>query len=87
MHGAYVGVKAYAAAAAKAGSTDKQKIIEALSGLEMEIPAGEMLIRAGDHQAVYDNAWGLSAEFDPKQRIRKLEPLRIFSGNDITMSG
>jgi branched-chain amino acid transport system substrate-binding protein len=84
-HGAYVGVKAYAAAAAKAGSSDKSKVIEALSGLEMEIPAGRMLIRAGDHQAEYENAWGLSGEFDPKIHIRRLEPLRIFSGEEITM--
>jgi branched-chain amino acid transport system substrate-binding protein len=84
-HGAYVGVKAFAAAAKKAGSLDKQKIIEALSGLEMEIPAGQMMLRGGDHQAVYENAWGMSSEFDPKSRIRKLEPLRIFSGAEITL--
>lgn len=84
-HGAYVGVKTYATAAAKAGSVDKQKIVEALTGLEMEIPAGQMLIRGGDHQAVYDNAWGLSAEFDPRTHTRKLEPLKIFSGAEITL--
>jgi branched-chain amino acid transport system substrate-binding protein len=84
--GAYAGVKAYAAAAAKAGSIDKQKITEALPGLTLDLPAGHTLIRAGDHQAVYDGVWGVTGEFDGKLRCRTLKPLKVFSGQDITPS-
>jgi branched-chain amino acid transport system substrate-binding protein len=82
--GGYAGVKAYAAAVEKAGSTDKQKVIKALEGLVIDLPQGRTLIRAGDHQAVVESAWGKTGEFSGKWRSRMLDPLRIFAGEDIT---
>ncbi len=82
--GAYAGVVAYAKAAEVAGSTDKQAIIKALEGLTVDIPAGRTLIRAEDHQAVFDSVWGLSGEFDPGHRMRRLEQVKVFSGQDVT---
>lgn len=82
--GAYAGVVAYAKAAATAGSTDKKAIIKALEGLTVDIPAGRTIIRAEDHQAVFDSVWGVSGAYDGKLRIRKLEQLKIFSGTDVT---
>jgi branched-chain amino acid transport system substrate-binding protein len=42
---------AYKAAVEKAGSTDTEKVREALSGLTWDTPQGSKTIRAGDHQA------------------------------------
>ncbi len=81
-HGAYAAVKAYAAAAKKAGSVDKEKIVKALEGLTMDFPIGKTTIRAGDHQAVSDGTWGKTAS-DPKMPIRILKPMRHFPGNEI----
>ncbi len=83
-HGGYAGVKAYAAAVKRAGSTDKKKVIKALEGLTLDLPVGTVIIRAGDHQAVTDGVWGVASEFDGKLRTRLLKPMRIFKGEEIT---
>jgi branched-chain amino acid transport system substrate-binding protein len=82
--GAYSGVVAYAKAAEVAGSTDKQAIIKALEGLTVDIPAGRTLIRAEDHQAIFDSVWGLTGEFGPGYRMRRFQELKVFSGKDVT---
>jgi branched-chain amino acid transport system substrate-binding protein len=82
--GAYAGVVAYAKAAETAGSTDKQAIAKALEGLTVNIPAGKTLIRAEDHQAIFDSVWGVSGKFDAKHRIRTLEQMKVFPGKDVT---
>lgn len=84
-HGAYAAVRAYAAAARKAGSTDKEKIVDALEGLSLELPIGPTTIRAEDHQAISDGTWGQTAA-DPAIPIRILKPMRRFAGKDITPS-
>ncbi len=83
-HGGYAGVKTYAEAVKKAGSTDKDKVIKALEGLVVDLPQGRTVIRAGDHQAVMDGVWGMTGEFDTKLHSRKLDPLKIFQGEEIT---
>jgi branched-chain amino acid transport system substrate-binding protein len=45
-------VYAYKAAVEKAGSTETDKVREALRGLKWQTPQGEKTIRAGDHQAM-----------------------------------
>jgi len=50
---AYAGVKAYAAAARRAESTDKASIVGALRGMELDLPVGPVVIRREDHQAVF----------------------------------
>ena len=82
--GAYAGLVAYAKAAGVAGSIDKQAIIKALEGLTVNIPGGRTLIRGEDHQAVFDSVWGLSGEFDAQHRMRRLEQVKVFSGQDVT---
>jgi branched-chain amino acid transport system substrate-binding protein len=82
-HGAYGAVKAYAAAAGKAKSLDKEKIVDALEGLSIELPVGKIFIRPEDHQAVTDGVWGKTAA-DPQMPIRVLKPIRAFVGKDIT---
>jgi len=82
-HGAYAAVKAYAEAAKKAGSTDKEKIVKALEGLSLQLPVGQVTIRPEDHQAITDGIWGKTAA-DPGYPIRILKPTKHFSGKDIT---
>lgn len=55
---AYIGVKFYAAAVAKAGSTDPDAVAEALKGLSIETPVGPRTISAEDHQADTGQFWG-----------------------------
>ena len=51
FHG-YITAHFIAKAYTKAGSVDKEKFIDALEGLKIESPAGEIEMRACDHQAV-----------------------------------
>jgi branched-chain amino acid transport system substrate-binding protein len=44
-------IYAYKAAVEKAGSTETDKVREALRGLKWKTPQGEKMLRAGDHQA------------------------------------
>ena len=55
---AYIGVKFYAAAAEKAGSTDADAIAEALKGLSIDTPVGPRTINPEDHQADTGQFWG-----------------------------
>jgi branched-chain amino acid transport system substrate-binding protein len=82
-HGAYTAVKAYMAATVKANSVEKEKVIDALEGLSLDLPVGKITIRAEDHQAVTDGVWGKTAS-DPNMPIRILKPIKYFSGKDIT---
>ena len=76
-------MKAFAAAASKAKSTDKEKIVDSLSGLSLTLPVGKVTIRPEDHQAITDGMWGKTAS-DPVMPIRILKPVRNFVGADIT---
>lgn len=82
-HGAFAAVKAYASAASKSKSTDKEKVVDALTGLSLVLPVGNVTIRPEDHQAMTDGIWGKTA-VDPLIPIRTLKPMRKFSGPEIT---
>jgi branched-chain amino acid transport system substrate-binding protein len=82
-HGAYCGVKAYAAAVKKAGTTEKEAVCRALEGLAIDLPIGTVRIRPEDHQAISPGVWGKTAEYSPKWRSRLLDPLRVFPGEQI----
>ena len=81
--GAYAALYAYKRAIEKAGSLDKGKIIAALENMTLDTPAGNILIRAEDHQAVVDGNWGVT-KADPDYQIRILDPIRVFPGKEIT---
>jgi len=42
----------------KAGTLDREKFVNALEGLKVESPVGEIEMRACDHQAVLPLYWG-----------------------------
>lgn len=58
----YAGLKIYAEAAKRAQSTDPDAIVRNLSGLEMELPAGNVLISPENHAAVFDMVWGKTSD-------------------------
>jgi branched-chain amino acid transport system substrate-binding protein len=84
-HGAYGALYTYKAAAEKAGSIDKEKVIDALEGLTVELPVGEITIRPEDHQALSDVSWGQTAAH-ANYPIRILNPTKLFKAEDVTPS-
>lgn len=84
-HGAYGALYAYKAAAEKAGSIDKEKVIDALEGLTLELPIGMVTLRPGDHQALTDVTWGKTVA-DAAYPIRILNPIKLFKAADVTPS-
>jgi branched-chain amino acid transport system substrate-binding protein len=62
----YSTVKAAAAAIAKAGSTDTEKLVAAMSGLAFESPFGPISFRALDHQSTMGAYVGRTAVKDGK---------------------
>jgi branched-chain amino acid transport system substrate-binding protein len=80
---AYTGMKLLAAAAAKAGSVDTDKVIAALEDFEYEAPMGKIKIRKEDHQALAQGVWGKTAS-DAKLKFRVLEPVQVFKPEEIT---
>ena len=62
----YSAVKAAAAAIRKAGSTDTEKLIAAMSGLTFESPFGKVTFRALDHQSTMGAYIGRTAVKDGK---------------------
>lgn len=80
---AYAGIYTFKKAIEKAGSTESEKVIQALEGLTVDAPAGEYTIRKEDHQAILDGNWGIT-KGDPDYKIRILDPIRVFPGEKIT---
>ncbi len=62
----YATFKAIAAAIAKAGSTDTEKLIAAMEGLPVETPFGRIVFRAIDHQSTMGAYVGKTAIRDGK---------------------
>ncbi|BBK37210.1 ABC transporter substrate-binding protein [Allostella sp. ATCC 35155] len=60
----YVMVKSLAAAIAKAGSAETEKLVEAMRGLQLSSPFGPMTYRAIDHQATLGAYVGRTALSD-----------------------
>jgi branched-chain amino acid transport system substrate-binding protein len=84
-HGAYGALYTYKAAAEKAGSVDKEAVVDALEGLTVELPVGPITIRPEDHQALTDVTWGKTAA-NADYPIRILDPIKTFRGADVTPS-
>ncbi|MBW7850542.1 MAG: ABC transporter substrate-binding protein [Rhodospirillales bacterium] len=80
---AYAGVYTFKAAIEKADTVEPERVIEAMSGLEVEAPIGTYTIRREDHQALVDGFWGVT-KASGDYPIRILEPMRVFAAADIT---
>ncbi|HRD75953.1 MAG TPA: ABC transporter substrate-binding protein [Hyphomicrobiaceae bacterium] len=62
----YAAMQTVAAAIKKAGSTDTDKLIAAMQGLELSTPFGKIVYRAGDHQSTMGAYVGRLAVKDGK---------------------
>jgi branched-chain amino acid transport system substrate-binding protein len=82
--GAYAAMYLYKAAMEKAGSVDGAAVAKSLAGMSFDAPNGRLTIRSGDHQAVVGPTWGKLGAFDPKYKVRMLDSMRTFKGEDVT---
>lgn len=58
----YMGGKFLGQAITKAGSTDKEKIIDAMEGLTIDTPVGKATLRKEDHQVAIPMSYGVVAK-------------------------
>ncbi|MCO5384783.1 ABC transporter substrate-binding protein [Desulfosporosinus sp.] len=68
----YMGGKFLGEAIAKAGSTDKEKIIDAMEGLTIDTPVGKATLRKEDHQVAIPMSYGVVANVNG-----------VFTGSDL----
>ncbi len=78
FHG-YITAHFIAEAYKKAGSTDREKFIDALEGLKIPSPGGEIEMRACDHQAVLPMHLGVTKKV-PQYDF-------LISGDILTLTG
>jgi ABC-type branched-subunit amino acid transport system substrate-binding protein len=71
---AYNGVKLYAAAVKKAGSSDAEKVIKALEGMTIDTPMGSLTVDAKSHQANTGQFWGPMKK-QPGKKYRMMDPV------------
>jgi branched-chain amino acid transport system substrate-binding protein len=69
----YIGMQILTAAIAKAGSTDSEKVAQAMLGITVDTPIGPQTIRAKDHQANRAQFWGKMTR-DPKYPFAVMSP-------------
>ncbi|HEX7386368.1 MAG TPA: ABC transporter substrate-binding protein [Castellaniella sp.] len=82
--GAYTAIYAFKAGIEKAGSVDSEKFINALSGLTIQAPTGNLTFRKGDHQALIGPTWGLTSAMNTEDKIRSLTQIHNFDGAKVT---
>ncbi|NWG02605.1 MAG: ABC transporter substrate-binding protein [Syntrophaceae bacterium] len=79
---AYVTAHLIAKAFAKAGAIDKEKFINAMEGMKVDSPVGEIEMRACDHQAVLPMFLGVTKKV-PQYDFLISSDIITFSGKDI----
>jgi len=79
---AYVTAHLIAKAFAKAGVIDREKFIDALEGMKVDSPVGEIEMRACDHQAVLPLFMGLTKKV-PQYNFLISGDIETLSGKDI----
>jgi len=84
FHG-YITAKFIAAAYQKAGSLDTEKFIDALEGMKIQAPTGELEMRACDHQVVLPIYLGVTQKAADKEYIISTDIVTL-SGKDVLPS-
>jgi branched-chain amino acid transport system substrate-binding protein len=69
----YIGMQILTEAIRKAGSTDSDKVAQAMLGLSVDTPIGRQVVRAKDHQANRAQFWGKMTK-DPKYPFAVMTP-------------
>jgi branched-chain amino acid transport system substrate-binding protein len=78
----YIAMQFLVEAIQKAGSTETDKVIQALEGLTIDSPIGKLTMRAKDHQATRGQFWGITAKV-PEYPFPILRPVRYVPADDI----
>ena len=73
--GGFSAAMAVVAAVTKAKSTDTEKLIAAMEGMEFDTPKGKMVFRKEDHQAL-QSMYHFKVKVDPNVAWAVLEPVR-----------
>ncbi len=81
FHG-YITARFIAAAFAKAGAVDKEKFIDAMEGMRVASPVGEVEMRACDHQAVLPMYLGITKKSSAKNFIISSDIITL-TGDDV----
>jgi len=79
---AYTTAKLIAAAYKKAGSLDKEKFIDALEGLQIDSPVGQVEMRACDHQLVLPIFFGMTKK-QPQNDFLTATDIIAVPGKDV----
>src|ERR1035438_9663881 len=82
--GGFSAAMAAVAAVTKAKSTDTEKLIEAMEGLEFDTPKGKMVFRKEDHQAL-QSMYHFKVKVDPNVAWAVLEPVRELKIEDMNV--
>jgi branched-chain amino acid transport system substrate-binding protein len=80
--GGFSAAMAAVAAVTKAKSTDTEKLISAMEGLEFDTPKGKMIFRKEDHQAL-QSMYHFKVRVDPNLAWAVLEPVRELKIEDM----
>ena len=75
---------AVAATITKAKSTDTEKLISAMEGMEFDTPKGKMVFRKEDHQAL-QSMYHFKVKVDPNVSWAVLEPVRELKIEDMSV--
>jgi branched-chain amino acid transport system substrate-binding protein len=73
--GGFTAAMALVASLEKANSTDAEKLISAMEGMEFDTPKGKMIFRKEDHQAL-QSMYAFKVKVDPNVAWAILEPTR-----------
>jgi branched-chain amino acid transport system substrate-binding protein len=68
----------------KAKSTDSEKLIAAMEGMEFDTPKGKMVFRKEDHQAL-QSMYHFKVKVDPNVAWAVLEPVRELKIEDMSI--
>jgi len=86
----YSAVMFYAEAVKRSGGTSTDGVINALRGMELDLPAGKVTIRPEDHQALFDVVWGRASPkislTDQRKVFRSWDPIVLFSPSQVLPS-
>ena len=80
--GGFSAAMAAVAAVTKAKSTDTEKLIAAMEGMEFDTPKGKMIFRKEDHQAL-QSMYHFKVKVDPNLAWAVLEPVRELKIEDM----
>lgn len=79
----YNGLRFVAAGLARAGARASDALVRALEGMTLDLPRGQVTLRAEDHQAILGMVWGRTRRH-PDFSFPILADLQVFPGAEIT---